>query len=613
MAGGSASSVQSVVLNEDRINKALALSLKAHRSPEKPYLVEKIGSNSGPKKVIISFPGCGSVKDWYSETPFGESQINLSLFPSLKSVGNDEAALVNKSFLQRFEAILGKTSFTDVVEKAIGKKKEVIFSGHSSGAAVAILATLWALDKYLTPDNNQFPLLCFTFGSPLIGNHILSHATRREKWSNYFMHFIMKYDTLPRILLAPLSSWDQRFDPVLQFFNPKSKYFGNESVVAQSLTSEFYFNVMINAANATSHAACKLMGNTNAVSETLASFIALSPYRPFGTYIFCTGSGKLIIIRNPDAVLQLLFFSAQLNNEAEAPQIAYRFLKEHFMYADELKESLAMQNAVYLDQLETLLSSADGPHGDNAATNMALNDLGLSKRARLCLGAAGKLEKQKIGNEEQIDLEKAEKHMEELQQYKAINGRVSYYEAFKRQDYESDFLSNVNRLRLASVWDDIIEKLRNYELPDEFEGKPELVKCGTQYRRLVEPLDVANYYRHVRNDVTGPYMEGKGRPRRYKYTQRWLEHARRKPKGAYSESCLMAEVEELWIKTEQGTPFEQVKERVLRLEGDIKRWSDEEVLSNYVLLEGSTLVKLWNQLPNHHKERSCIRSLILKD
>lgn len=100
MAGGTASSVNNIVLNEDPINKALALFLKAHRSPEKPYLVEKI--RGSPSKVIFIFPCCGSVKDWYSETPFGESPINLTHFPSLKSVGNDEAALVNKSFLQRF-------------------------------------------------------------------------------------------------------------------------------------------------------------------------------------------------------------------------------------------------------------------------------------------------------------------------------------------------------------------------------------------------------------------------------------------------------------------------------------------------------------------------------
>lgn len=272
------------------------------------------------------------------------------------------------------------------VEEAMRRGKQVVFTGHSSGAAVAILATLWALDKHITPNPNGVPPLCVTFGSPLVGNHIFSHATRRENWSGYFTHFVMKHDIVPRLLLAPLSSYEQRFDPLLQFFNPKSKSFMDVSIGSETVASEFYSVVMRNAAATTSHAACKLMGSNNAIPEMLESFIAFSPYRPFGTYIFCTGCGKLIVIRNPEAVLQLLFFSAQSSHEAEAAQVAFRCLKEHVIYGDELKERLAMQDVIYLDQLEKLPLSGDGSDGDIAAINIALNDLGLvSKILQLAL------------------------------------------------------------------------------------------------------------------------------------------------------------------------------------------------------------------------------------
>lgn len=116
MAGGSERLGETIELKEERIKKAFSLALKAHKSPGKLFLLEKIRGSS-PPEVIISFPECGSVKDWFSETPFGETKINLTHFPSLRSVGNDEAALVNKAFLQRFEAILGKPSFVDEVFK----------------------------------------------------------------------------------------------------------------------------------------------------------------------------------------------------------------------------------------------------------------------------------------------------------------------------------------------------------------------------------------------------------------------------------------------------------------------------------------------------------------
>ncbi|TKY73451.1 EDS1 protein [Spatholobus suberectus] len=336
MAGGGKVRLgENTEMRGEVIEKAFGWSMKAHKSPDKPYLVEKI-RRYDPPEVIICFPGSGAVKDWYSQKNFGETKINLDRFGSLRSIGNDEAALVNEAFLKRFEDILVKPSLEAEVENAINKKRQIVFAGHSSGAPVAILATLWALEKYQTPKSHGgIPPLCVTFGSPLVGNHIFSHATRRENWSRYFVHYVMRYDIVPRILLAPLSSLDQTFEPISQSFNPKSRTFMSESVgrASAAATSDFYFAIMSNAATVTSHAASKLMGSTDTTLDTLANFIPLSPYRPFGTYVFCTGNGRLgkqIVIRNPDAVLQVLFFSAQLSTEAEAAQVpieAYEIIR----------------------------------------------------------------------------------------------------------------------------------------------------------------------------------------------------------------------------------------------------------------------------------------------
>lgn len=87
------------------IEKAYGGSLRAHKSPDRPYLVEKISRND-PSEVIISFSGSGAVKDWYSQRNFGETKIDLTLFPSLRSIGSDEPALVNETFLKRFQGII---------------------------------------------------------------------------------------------------------------------------------------------------------------------------------------------------------------------------------------------------------------------------------------------------------------------------------------------------------------------------------------------------------------------------------------------------------------------------------------------------------------------------
>jgi enhanced disease susceptibility 1 protein len=253
----------------------------------------------------------------------------------------------------------------------VTKRKQIVFTGHSLGGSMAILATLWFLEKYFKPDNKSSPL-CLTFGCPLTGNRIFSHALRRENWDPYFIHFVMRYDIVPRLLLAPIPSIEQEFDSILRFFATQSSI----GAVPEE-ASIFYTTVMRNAASVASHAACNLMGNTNLLLETVTNFVELSPYKPFGTYIFCTVNGKLVVLRNPDAVLQLLFYSTQLSSETELQEMPCVSLRQHFRYEDELQESLEMQDVVDLKQLETLPLSAEVTGGDSATINSALNDLGL--------------------------------------------------------------------------------------------------------------------------------------------------------------------------------------------------------------------------------------------
>ncbi|KAE8124148.1 hypothetical protein FH972_019056 [Carpinus fangiana] len=572
-------------LREDQlINKACSCAMKAHKSPENPYIIEKtLGS---PETILFSFPGSWSVSDWFAQKPFGETKINRSghppKFPSLRSIGNDEVATVNEAFLRRFEdKILGSSDFQDKVQSAVTERKQILFTGHSLGGSTAILATLWFLERFFKSDS-KIPPLCLTFGCPLTGNRIFSHALGRENWASYFIHFVMRYDIVPRLLLAPIPSIEQEFKSILQFFAAKSTTNEPAGGVPEA-ASNFHMIVMRNAASVATHAACKLMGSANMLMETVTSFIALSPYKPFGTYIFCTGNGKLVVLRNPDAVLQLLSYSSQLGSEREVAEIPCLSLHQHFGYENELQESLEMQDVVELKQLETLPLSAEVTGGDSATINSALNDLGLSTRARLCLRAAGELEKRKQVNKRNIDAREKDIH-------NAMN------------ELETSYRANCELRK-------IIDMLKRYELPDDFEGQRAWVELGTRYRRLVEPLDIANYYRQLKNEDTGPYVT-KGRPTRYRYTQRWREHAEKMPAESSGESHFWAEVEELSARTDSREGFEEVKEMVLKLERNIQKWVNGGEVGKDVLLEESTLVKWWKTLPQQHKLESCISGLI---
>ncbi|XP_072093862.1 protein EDS1L isoform X3 [Arachis hypogaea] len=497
-------------LRVDLIKKACALAFKAHKSPKKYYLLEKKNRSwLEADLIIISFHGSWASSDWFVDKSYGVTKINQQLFPSLKSIGNDEAALVNEAFQLRFESILSNSSL----------KHEPIFSS------------------------------------------------------------------------------------ILQLFNPKSKSSGTDSETDRVI-SEFYSTVMRNTATVTSYVISNLMDDTNLLLETLPNLVDLSPYRPFGNFIFCAADQPPVVVRNSDVVLQLLFYTARINDMSEVSDVSKKSIMQHLRYEVEFQQSFEISNVVYLDQLEELSLAADG------------DSFGLFQdtKARLRLRAAGEWQKQKYKNEEKVNREfneKAAATMKHLKDYKETC-EISYYDAFKVHKDERDFKANVKRLELAGVWDHIMEMLKKYELPDEFESKAEWIERGTMYRTLVEPLDVANYYRHFKDKDGGPYMDKGSRPKRYRYLQRWLEHAgRMKSEDDYSESCFWAELEELWkeINDNNGS-FEDVKERVLKLETRIKEWFEKGKLDKDVLFEGSTLVNWWKALPPNHKKESPIRSLV---
>lgn len=225
-----------------------------------------------------------------------------------------------------------------------------------------------------------------------------------------------------------------------------------------------------------------------------------------------------------------------------------------------------------------------------------------STRGRLCLLAAGELETQKKKNKDKMDSKKGpiERALKEIENYKnkcAVH-KVGYYDSFKLQKNEEDFKANVKRLELAGIMDEMIEMLKGYKLPDQFEGLKEWIDIGTRYRRLVEPLDVANYYRHAKNEDTGNYMKN-GRPKRYRYTQRWREHAEKMLEESSGESCFWAEVEEL-LTLMKKQPSEQITAnfgaRALKVQKEVSQWGNGKVIQTDVFLNGSTFVKWWESL-----------------
>ncbi|VYS59704.1 unnamed protein product [Arabidopsis thaliana] len=582
------------------------------------YLKEEVGGT-----VFFAFRASFSSEDLFATentSPFGEIKMKRNEFPCMRSIGNDVDATVNEAFLKSLEVLIGpRTSFHASVQSAVDRKQQVVFTGHSFGGATAILATVWYLETYFIRDAYAAPEpRCVTFGAPLVGDYIFKHALGRENWSRFFVNFVTRFDIVPRIMLARKTTIEQTLSYVL------GKLDSTRAPIQESdqVITEFYTRVMRDTYTVASKAVCQLIGNGEAFLETLSSFYELSPYRPVGTFVFSTQK-RLVVVNNSDAILQMLFYTCQSNDEQELSVIPFLSIRDHHGY-EELVQSIGIKLLNHLDLHNPLLD------GENSIGS-ALDDLGMSTRARQCIHAALEAEKQRVENQKKIETKRDQiverlTWIVEVYKPKCQAHKNGYYDSFKDSNEENDFKANVKRVELAGIFDEVLGLVKKGQLPDGFEGSRGWINLATQYRRLIEPLDISNYHGQLKNEDTGPYMLH-GRPSRYKYAQRGYEHDILKPTGMIAKdvfwskvnglnlglqqdiqeilknsgsecgSCFWAEVEEL-----KGKPYEEVQVRFKTLEGLLEGWiKDGEVDEKEIFLEGSTFRKWWNTLPDSHK------------
>ena len=98
-------------LNDEVIHPAATLALEAHNSPSKQFLVKKIKVRHDLSSVVVlAFSGSMLPKDWFGQPTFAKTEIDTGEFRSLTSLKDGGDAVVNGSFLRRFNDVIGKLS-----------------------------------------------------------------------------------------------------------------------------------------------------------------------------------------------------------------------------------------------------------------------------------------------------------------------------------------------------------------------------------------------------------------------------------------------------------------------------------------------------------------------
>ncbi|ERM99598.1 senescence-associated carboxylesterase 101 [Amborella trichopoda] len=138
---------------------------------------------------------------------------------------------------------------------------------------------------------------------------------------------------------------------------------------------------------------------------------------------------------------------------------------------------------------------------------------------------------------------------------------MGYYDCYKDWTSRPDRDATKYKTELANYWKEEVEKAQatNVKL------RIAILFGGTNFRRMVEPLEIADYYRNGRNRN---YVS-EGRPHYYAVIEGWLEKgadSERNSKGSLThDSCFWAHVEEARlrvaeVKLDGSTREEQMAE-----------------------------------------------------
>ncbi|GLJ28544.1 hypothetical protein SUGI_0561650 [Cryptomeria japonica] len=541
--------------------------------------------------VYVAFPSFHNDDSIVPDSKYGECYIqNEKIFSASLSGDDTKPALVHSGAFNRFLHILESKDFKAKMQGL--KEQTVIFVGHSVGGAVAALATLWFLEKRFRNSSS----FCITFGSPLVGNATLHEAIGREDWLDRFCHVVSKYDIVPRMHLAPLESIKMPLDAIVPNWRNKM---GQDHVAPLQLSIPEACRILLeNVLKYTSTIANNYPGESG----------VRSPFVPFGTYMFCSTHGAACI-EGSEAVLKMLHLTMRSHEGIPDDQTAHVCISEHTDYGRMLE--VITEELLNASQIANFVANSF-----ELGIALELDAMGVEAQddhAFLALRKAGEEKNEQDINIEKLNMElsKHQSYMAQLEWYKmrSKDNGPGYYDAFKQIVERKDFYVNLARKRLEEFWDKIIEMEEKHVLPIDFRTRNKWINAGTAYRRLVEPLDIADYYRTLKGNKS--YLSDGARPHRHIVLEKWMKEKEqtragsgRGKKGRTSfaslteDSIFWARLEEAYkalINPQQEQDMNATLKESLEFEKYAESMIKDKSVSVEVFLEQSSFMIWWQQ------------------
>ncbi|KAK4488484.1 hypothetical protein RD792_004248 [Penstemon davidsonii] len=426
----------------------------------------------------------------------------------------------------------------------IGNSSPLIITGHDLGGSIASLFTLWILDTILPSSSSKRPL-CITFGSPLLGDIYFQKAiSERPTWNSSFFHVVSNKDLVPHLFIS------------------------QTNVTSGSSTS-------LNIA-----------------------------YRPFGTYFLCSELG-CACFEEPDSILELLVTSMGSNFALHQPnslQITdYGMILEHLVCRSICRGVSLVDNSI------TNLQAGIVMHLKAIGVETQGNGGGLNSLTTTTAERARKTLTQKNSifdpNEK---LTKRKIDLTYLEWYKKLSeDQGGYYDNYKnkqpgtREQFKSREQIIKRHRALTQYWKRMVTEVEQMPQKEGANFRLRWLYAGTNYRRMVEPLDIADYYKKGLKDYIAH-----GRSQHYVMLEKWLNEdkpvegakVRNYACSLTEDSCFWAHVEEAILSCRSmGLDMQLSREKLIVFERYVMNLIRNFAVSPEIFLPKSSFMQWWEE------------------
>ncbi|OIW06682.1 hypothetical protein TanjilG_04076 [Lupinus angustifolius] len=325
-------------------------------------------------------------------------------------------------------------------------------------------------------------------------------------------------------------------------------------------------------------------------------------YMPFGTFLLVSDEGSTSS-ENSEFILELLVALSSTNVQNQG-----------------------FQSAEYGNIVESLFRKVICKNLTSQAENINLSDSLLASISLqlLALGLAPLIQESNISKklktlEVKFIMDKRtlfdpsrklnvlKKDMAQLEWYKkkTKNQGIGYYDSFRNMYSHFDLDVIGFQKNLTKYWEKMVEEAEMKPQKEGSQFRTRWLYAGTNYRRMVEPLVIAEYYRDKGQDYVN-----KKRSKHLKKLENWLNEGNERTRDSLNktnkhnvesiltlDSCFWAHVEEAIIACKEFKELnnEKAKNKLDEFEKYVYNLLKNYAVSPEIFLSGSSYIKWWNE------------------